>query len=215
MLHANAFLVDVQQSGIRGRDKLFSTNWLMPMVNRQFGRHGLTFRAMISLEPATITKREYPLLFQTGETAHGLSILDGQHPHVLFMELAARYDVSAAERTQVSTDSKLLCGFGGLGITSIDDKRPTFDHVVVGPDGSAVTIDERPIGRVQSYTMGYERELPSGTKRLNIGVGAQVTLYSLPSLLRTLYGDHPSTIAVFVRVRPAGNLQEHMKEMHR
>src|SRR5215470_15804253 len=38
MLHANAFLVDVQQSGIRGRDKLFSTNWLMPMINRQFGR---------------------------------------------------------------------------------------------------------------------------------------------------------------------------------
>src|SRR5262249_34943649 len=97
MLHANAFLVDVQQNGARGHDKLFSTNWIMPMIHRQFGRQGLSFRAMLSFEPATITKRRYPLLFQTGETAYGLSIIDGQHPHDLFMELAGRYDVTAGE----------------------------------------------------------------------------------------------------------------------
>src|SRR5262249_25164666 len=77
MFHANAFLADIQQSGPRGRDKLFSANWLMPMVTRQFGRQTLSFRAMLSLEPATVTKRQYPLLFQTGETAYGLSIIDG------------------------------------------------------------------------------------------------------------------------------------------
>src|SRR5712691_1249948 len=43
MFHANAFLADIQQSGPRGRDKLFSTNWLMPMLTRQFRRQSLTF----------------------------------------------------------------------------------------------------------------------------------------------------------------------------
>src|SRR5439155_18285515 len=74
MLHANAFLVDTQQSGARGQDKLFSLNWIMSMLQRQSGRHTIMMRTMISLEPATVTKRRYPLLFQTGETAYGLPI---------------------------------------------------------------------------------------------------------------------------------------------
>src|SRR5436190_19952047 len=49
MFHANVFLVDTQQSGPRGKDKLFSVNWLMPMVSRDFGRQTLTFRTMFSL----------------------------------------------------------------------------------------------------------------------------------------------------------------------
>src|SRR4030095_8395495 len=34
MFHANAFLVDTQQSGPRGGDKLFSPNWTMLMLGR-------------------------------------------------------------------------------------------------------------------------------------------------------------------------------------
>src|SRR6185369_2867666 len=34
MFHANAFVVDTQQSGTRGRDKFYSANWIMPMVTR-------------------------------------------------------------------------------------------------------------------------------------------------------------------------------------
>src|SRR5262249_36072965 len=54
MFHANAFVVDAQQSGARGGDKLFSTNWLMPMLSRDFGRQTVTIRTMLSLEPATV-----------------------------------------------------------------------------------------------------------------------------------------------------------------
>src|SRR5262245_11163233 len=100
MLHTNAFFVNVQQGGLRGRDKSFSANWVMPMINRQSGRHSFTLRTMFSFEPATVTQRRYPLLFQTGETAYGLSIVDGQHPHDFFMELAGRYDIVVDERTQ-------------------------------------------------------------------------------------------------------------------
>ena len=101
MFHANAFLVDMQQNGPRGHDKLFSTNWFMPMLTRPFGRQTLTFRTMLSLEPATVTNRRYPLLFQTGETAFGFAIVDGQHPHDFVMELSGRYDFKISERSQI------------------------------------------------------------------------------------------------------------------
>ena len=404
MFHANAFLVDVQQRGPRGRDKLFSANWMMPMLTRQFGRHGLTFRSMISLEPITITKRQYPLLLQTGESAFGFGIVDGQHPHELFMELAGRYDLKLSERSQlfvyggpfgesglgptgfphrpsasenplavlshhmqdsthiaaniitvgiaagrlqlegstfsgrepdenrwnfnkgkpdsfatrltiaphknltaqVSTgrlnnpegfnpaadtvrttasahynlqfssghlassaiwgrnkdvDGKTrrifnsynleitskflrrnwvwtrienvdrsrsilpvapqtptcrLCGVLGFA-ASLEEAVPfgPFNHVALGPEGTPVTIDEDPIGRVQAYTFGYERELPVGPSWLNVGLGGQVTAYGLTDQLKALYGNRPLTAAVFLRIRPAGNISEHMKQMHR
>src|SRR5262252_4717827 len=68
MFHANGVLVSLQQSGSRGGDKVFSTNWLMPMLFRSFGRQSITLRSMLSLEPATVTARFYPELFQNGET---------------------------------------------------------------------------------------------------------------------------------------------------
>lgn len=102
MFHANVFITDEQQSSPRGGDKFFSTNWLMPMAERRLGPGRLTVRAMFSLEPATITDRRYPLLFQQGETAFGVPIADGQHPHDFFMELAALYDWKLNEQTLLS-----------------------------------------------------------------------------------------------------------------
>jgi hypothetical protein len=93
MFHGVAFLSALQQSGPRGYDKVFSTNWFMPMAQRQLGRGQITLRTMLSLEPASVTERSYPLLFQQGETAFGKPINDGQHPHDFIMELAALYDL--------------------------------------------------------------------------------------------------------------------------
>jgi hypothetical protein len=53
---------------------------------------------MVSLDPLTVTDRRYPLLFQTGETAFGRPIVDGQHPHDLVMELSAQYAYPINER---------------------------------------------------------------------------------------------------------------------
>jgi hypothetical protein len=102
MFHGTAFLNEQQQSGPRGYDKVFSTNWFMPMAQRQIGRGELTFRTMLSLEPATVTQRFYPLLFQQGETAFGKPINDGQHPHDFIMELAALYDLRLGENALLS-----------------------------------------------------------------------------------------------------------------
>src|SRR5579863_9965209 len=102
MFHANVFVLDEQQSGPRGGDKFFSTNWFMGMAQRDLGPGKFTVRAMLTLEPATVTGRRYPLLFQQGETAFGVPIADGQHPHDFIMELAAIYDWKLSERTLLS-----------------------------------------------------------------------------------------------------------------
>ena len=102
MFHANVFVLDEQQSSSRGGDKFFSTNWFMPMAQRKLGFGVFTARVMLSLEPATVTDRRYPLLFQQGETAFGVPIADGQHPHDFIMELAALYDLQLGERSLLS-----------------------------------------------------------------------------------------------------------------
>ncbi len=99
MSMAQAFVVDTQQSGPRGADKLYSTNWGMFSAVHRVGSGSLMLRLMMSLEPATITDRRYPLLFQTGETAYGTPLVDGQHPHNLFMEIAIQYARPLSDRT--------------------------------------------------------------------------------------------------------------------
>ena len=101
MFHGQGFISDVQQTGPRGADKFFSTNWFMGMAEHDVGRGAFTIRAMLSAEPATITGREYPELFQTGETAFGKALVDGQHPHDLFMELSVAYAHPLGEKTNV------------------------------------------------------------------------------------------------------------------
>jgi len=96
---AQAFLVEVQQSHVntppgtlqRGGDKLYSTNWGMLGAEHSLAGGAVLLRTMLSLEPATIADRRYPELFQTGETAFGQPIVDGQHPHNLFMEIGTQY----------------------------------------------------------------------------------------------------------------------------
>lgn len=102
MFHGTGFLTEVQQTGPRGANKLFSTNWVMPMAQRKWGNSTLTLRTMLSLEPATISQRQFPELFQQGETAFGRPIVDGQHPHDFFMELAALYDYKPSDYTMLS-----------------------------------------------------------------------------------------------------------------
>jgi hypothetical protein len=102
MFHANVFVLDEQQSSPRGGDKFFSTNWFMGMAQHPAGPGVFTARAMLSLEPATITGRQYPLLFQEGETAFGKPIADGQHPHNFVMEIAALYDLKLGKNGLLS-----------------------------------------------------------------------------------------------------------------
>ena len=91
MLHGNAFITDVQQTGPRGEDQIVSANWFMLAGARSVGTGAMMLRGMLSLDPATIRQSFSPQLFQTGEEHDGTPIVDGQHPHDFFMELAVAY----------------------------------------------------------------------------------------------------------------------------
>lgn len=100
MFMGQAFIVDTQQSGPRGGDKFYSTNWFMANAEHRAGSNGaFELELMLSLEPATITGRRYPLLFQTGETAFGRPIVDAQHPHNFVMGLGLQYALALGENT--------------------------------------------------------------------------------------------------------------------
>lgn len=103
MLMGQAFVVDTQQSGPRGGDKLYSPNWFMASAEHRAGAKG-SFQAdvMLSLDPATITGERYPLLFQTGETAYGRAIEDGQHPHNFIMALGVHYAYQVSDDTTLN-----------------------------------------------------------------------------------------------------------------
>jgi hypothetical protein len=89
MLHGNLFLAYTDQGGPRGASEAFAASWYMAMARLPVGGGALALRAMASLDPFTMKREGYPELLQTGEAAGGAPLHDRQHPHDLWMELAA------------------------------------------------------------------------------------------------------------------------------
>ncbi len=100
MAHGYVTAQYTDHKGPRGDDLFYSTSMLMLSGTRQFDGARLSLRSMLSLEP-TMSARGYPNLFATGETAGGVPLVDRQHPHDLFMELAARLDIDLGESTSL------------------------------------------------------------------------------------------------------------------
>src|SRR5438105_1866412 len=91
MLHAWAFGLATRQGGPRGGEEGFSTNMAMAAASRTAAGGTFTARAMVSLEPL-MGPDGYRLLLQTGETGNGrTNLIDRQHPHDLFMEMAVAW----------------------------------------------------------------------------------------------------------------------------
>jgi hypothetical protein len=97
-LHGEAKIGVNAQGGPRGVTKFESQNWIMPMAFRRVGGGTLQLRGMFSFEPFTFSPGGSPQLFQTGESYKGRPLVDKQHPHDLFMELAATYTVPLNDR---------------------------------------------------------------------------------------------------------------------
>lgn len=99
MAHGAVFADYNQQGGPRGAGKAESVNWLMLMEQHRLGRGSILFREMFSAESLTAPHPGFPELFQTGETYHGQPLVDHQHPHNVFSELALYYTRPISERT--------------------------------------------------------------------------------------------------------------------
>jgi hypothetical protein len=97
MAHGYAWGSWTDQGGPRGRKEAFVQSMAMIEASRPVGAGvDLTLRSMLSADPL-MGKRGYPDLFASGETAHGLALIDRQHPHDLFMEMSGRIDVETGE----------------------------------------------------------------------------------------------------------------------
>jgi hypothetical protein len=77
--------------------------WMMGMAQYKTKHNGLfLFRAMVSLDPFTVGGNGYPLLFQSGESYKGSPLVNRQHPHDLFSELAVGYTQKVNDDLDVS-----------------------------------------------------------------------------------------------------------------
>src|SRR5919107_152992 len=81
------------QGGPRGGTEVRVPNWWMGMFERKVGSSNLTLNTMFSVDPVTVGKKGYRELFQVGEAFEGKPLIDYQHPHDLFMQLAAVWRV--------------------------------------------------------------------------------------------------------------------------
>jgi len=98
MLHGVVFVTYNQQGGPRGEGKAESVNYAMTMEQHRLGPGTLLLRQMFSAESLTSPHPGFPELFQTGETYHGQPLVDHQHPHNVFAELAALYTLPLKDK---------------------------------------------------------------------------------------------------------------------
>lgn len=95
MVHGYAWASWTDQGGPRGSREAFVQSMAMIEASRPVANGvDLTLRSMLSADPL-MGERGYPNLFASGETAHGLALINRQHPHDLLMELSGRIDVNA------------------------------------------------------------------------------------------------------------------------
>ena len=87
------------QSGVRGGTEFVAPNWWMLMAMRKTPHGVFSLEGMLSLDPATVGSEGYRELFQAGEAYRGNAIVDRQHPHDLFMRLAASWRVPLSTST--------------------------------------------------------------------------------------------------------------------
>jgi len=102
MLHGIAYFQFAHQAGPRGDDEASLINWVMLTGARPLAGGRLQLRGMFSADPWTVGADGYPLLLQSGEAYRGAPLVDRQHPHELFVELATGYERAVSERLGVS-----------------------------------------------------------------------------------------------------------------
>ncbi len=107
MLHGSLFLrqtwTNLNNSGKRSASHFDAPNYIMAMAQRRIGANGLlSIQGMLSFDPLTVGGAGYPLLFQTGESWKGKALVDAQHPHDLFANIAVAYTQRFSDEVDVT-----------------------------------------------------------------------------------------------------------------
>ena len=155
MAHGNINLNFTDQGGKRGDSNTFSTSHFMLQGARQFDSGILNLKSTFSLDPL-MGKSGYPLLFQTGETADGQNhLVDRQHPHNFFVELAGSYAIPINDKNSL---------FAYTGIVGEPAIGPTvFSHRKSGEDNPEAPISHHWLDSTHIsngvFTLGYTTPL--------------------------------------------------------
>ena len=196
MLHGFATFAYGAESGPRGESEFLAPNMFMLRGSRPLGSGALGVSVMSSLEPS-MGPEGYALLLQTGETADGVNpLIDRQHPHDLFMELALVYNLPIAE------DEGLFFYFAPVGeppigppnfmhrFSSGDNPQSPISHHML--DSTHITYGVATIGFVHADTVKLELSLFTGREpdenRWGIeapkldSIGARMTINPTPDL---------------------------------
>jgi len=75
------------------------------------------------------------------------------------------------------------------------------NELILGENPLPPGFEEKPIGQVQAYTLGYDRDFDL-IPDLASAIGAQFTTYGVADILKPIYGSHPVGVALFIRLRP-------------
>ena len=127
MLHGVAFAQYDDQGSHRGDAQFGVVDWEMLMLMRRVGTGLLHLHGMVSLEPATIGPRGYPLLLQTGESYNGEPLHDRQHPHDFVMEFAAMFQQPIAKDLALELYGR-LAGEPAIGPVAFMHRPSTQNH---------------------------------------------------------------------------------------
>lgn len=98
-----------------------------------------------------------------------------------------------AESTVNFLDKNYL--YTRLELVDKDELLRAVDRATLGISG------HHPSFRIGAYTFGGVRDIWD-TDRISLGIGSDVTFYSKPAVLDQIYGSHPVSWRIFVRIRP-------------
>src|SRR3989449_2121804 len=214
MLHGSAVVQYDHQAGPRGDSRVSLIDWVMLAPSRTVAGGRLHLRGMVSSDPWGVGSRGYPLLLQTGESDRGVPLHDHQHPHDLFMELAALYQRAVARNLAVSLYAAPV-GEPAVGPAAFPH-RPSAADDPLAPlahhwqDGTHITFGVLTAG-VFTRTMKLEasifngrepdedrtnfdyagRALDSYSARLSVNPGAHWSLSAWYAYLKSPEGLHP------------------------
>jgi hypothetical protein len=179
MLHGYAFLTGTRASGPSGDREFESQNHVMLVGLHELGGGKLALLGTFTLEPGTIPPRGSLELFQRGETYRGVLLVDRQHPHDLFVQLAAAWDKDLASSMKMRFSAALV-GEPALGPVAFPHRlsaseNPTAPLAHHNQDSTHISYDVLTAGvTVSAFTL--EGSLFHGAEpdenRWNIEAGA-------------------------------------------
>ncbi len=156
-----------RQGGPLGDTEVRAPNWWMGMASHALGPGTFTGQLMLSLDPATVGTCGYGELFQVGETCDGRPLVDRQHPHDLFDQIALVWRIPITGRTALTVAGGPV-GEPALGPVAFMHRpsaganpvaplsHHTFDSTHVAMGVATVAIEHGPFAAEASLFNGRE-----------------------------------------------------------